>query len=215
MNATGYKWMLFGNASTVFFPEAAMQLLEDFDPGLPYIITDDLVWQNASGAARPEEAPRCLPCHFDDAHELLRLSQGKDFPPHLAGQALFSSTVTTALAFVLYGLQRAGILMGYRKRHVQSSCSNSMTQGFEVESRREECAAHTLGYILSQELHSHSPVQVPWRLKEEILIQPHGIWACPRAAHAPQSCCARLGRTSLAACTIAAAQTFRSSKPTP
>ena len=78
MNDTGYKWMFCGNASTTFFPEAALQLLEDFDPRLPYIVTDDLLWKNASGAAMPDEAPRCLPCHFDDAHELLRLSQGKD-----------------------------------------------------------------------------------------------------------------------------------------
>lgn len=76
MNGTGYKYMLFGNASTVFFPEAALQLLEDFDAELPYIITNGLIWRNASGADMPDKAPRCLPCHFDDSDGVLRLSQG-------------------------------------------------------------------------------------------------------------------------------------------
>ena len=77
MNHTGYKWMLFGNASTVFFPEAALQLLEDFDAELPYLITDDVIWTNASGAPIPEEAARCLPCHFEDADEWLQVSQSR------------------------------------------------------------------------------------------------------------------------------------------
>ena len=69
--------MLFGNASTVFFPEATLQLLEDFDAELPYVITDGLLWSNASRAAVPDEAPSCLPCHFIDTKELQRLSHGK------------------------------------------------------------------------------------------------------------------------------------------
>ena len=69
-------WMLLGKASTVYFPEAALQLLEDFDADLPYIITDSVIWTNSSGAALPDEALRCLPCHFDDSDEMLRLSQG-------------------------------------------------------------------------------------------------------------------------------------------
>lgn len=80
MNKTGYKWVLFGSDSTVLFPKAALQLLEDFDADLPYIITDDLVWRNASGAAQPDEAPRCLPCHFDGTNGLLQLFAGQDCP---------------------------------------------------------------------------------------------------------------------------------------
>ena len=80
MNETGYKWMLFGSDSTLLFPKAALQLLEDFDDDLPYIITDDLIWRNTSGAVMPDEAPRCLPCHFDNVNELLQLSEGMDCP---------------------------------------------------------------------------------------------------------------------------------------
>lgn len=82
VNRTGYKWMLFGNASTVYFPDAALQLLEDFDADLPYIITDSLIWTNSSGATLPDGALRCLPCHFDNSDEMLRLSQGAGRPSH-------------------------------------------------------------------------------------------------------------------------------------
>ncbi len=76
VNSSSYKWMLFGNASTLFFPDAALQLLQDFDAELPYIITDGLLWNNASGASAHDEAPRCLPCHLEGKDEMARLSQG-------------------------------------------------------------------------------------------------------------------------------------------
>lgn len=34
-----YKWLLYGDDDTVWFPESVMKLLEDFDPDLPYFIT--------------------------------------------------------------------------------------------------------------------------------------------------------------------------------
>ena len=34
-----YKWLLYQDDDTVFFPDAVVHLLEDFDPDLPYFIT--------------------------------------------------------------------------------------------------------------------------------------------------------------------------------
>ncbi len=34
-----YDWMLYGHDDTFFFVEAVLDLLQDFDPSLPYIIT--------------------------------------------------------------------------------------------------------------------------------------------------------------------------------
>ncbi len=34
-----YKWMLYGHDDTFFFVDGALDLLQDFDPSLPYIIT--------------------------------------------------------------------------------------------------------------------------------------------------------------------------------
>ena len=34
-----YKWMLFGHDDTFFFVNNVLELLQDFDPDLPYIIT--------------------------------------------------------------------------------------------------------------------------------------------------------------------------------
>ena len=80
--------MLFGDASTIFFPDAALQLLEDFDANLPYLITDGLIWTNSSGEALPDEALRCLPCHFDNSDKMLRLSQGAGRPSQFCPREL-------------------------------------------------------------------------------------------------------------------------------
>jgi len=34
-----YEWMLYGHDDTFFFVDGALDLLQDFDPSLPYIIT--------------------------------------------------------------------------------------------------------------------------------------------------------------------------------
>lgn len=34
-----YKWLLYMDDDTIFFPDAVQRLLEDFDPDLPYFIT--------------------------------------------------------------------------------------------------------------------------------------------------------------------------------
>lgn len=61
----GYKWMLYMDDDTVFFPGALLRLLSSFDSGLPYFITDHLWYANSTGVAQhpSREAPRCLPCH--------------------------------------------------------------------------------------------------------------------------------------------------------
>jgi hypothetical protein len=75
LNGSSYKWLLFGGADTVFFPEAVLQMLEDFDPQVPYIITDNLWWGGQHGGPN-EDAPRCLPCHSADNRDLLDLTKG-------------------------------------------------------------------------------------------------------------------------------------------
>ena len=34
-----YEWMLYGHDDTFFFVDGALDLLQDFDPSVPYIIT--------------------------------------------------------------------------------------------------------------------------------------------------------------------------------
>ncbi len=34
-----YKWMLYGDADTLFFVDGVLELLQDFDPSIPYFIT--------------------------------------------------------------------------------------------------------------------------------------------------------------------------------
>ncbi|CAL8466520.1 g6056 [Coccomyxa elongata] len=80
-----YKWLLYGDDDTVFFPAAAMQLLGSFDPDLPYAITDNLWFEEALVAQPPFrhpalDAPRCLPCHFVDDPLALRTFTG-GLPP--------------------------------------------------------------------------------------------------------------------------------------
>ena len=37
-----FKWLLYGDDDTIWFTESVMNLLQDFDPNLPYFITGDL-----------------------------------------------------------------------------------------------------------------------------------------------------------------------------
>lgn len=75
LNGTGYKWMIFAGADTVFFPEAVLQMLDGFDPQVPYVITDNLWWEGEHGGPY-KSAPRCLPCHTKDHPDLLLLTAG-------------------------------------------------------------------------------------------------------------------------------------------
>lgn len=63
-----YLWLLYMDDDTVFFPGALLHLLPDFDPDMPYFLTDHL-WFEEPGdkqATHPHRgAPRCLPCHYD------------------------------------------------------------------------------------------------------------------------------------------------------
>eukprot|EP00891_Asterochloris_glomerata_P009889 jgi/Astpho2/9889/fgenesh1_pg.00152_%23_12_t len=64
-----YKWLLYGDDDTVWFMDSVQKVLEDLDPELPYFITDHMWWASSPGrATHPNrEAPRCLPCEFDDS----------------------------------------------------------------------------------------------------------------------------------------------------
>ena len=73
LNGSGYEWMLLGEDDTLFFVEPLLQMLEEFDPGLPYIITDNF---GRGGSSSEKLAPRCLPCHSGDDPRAQGLSQG-------------------------------------------------------------------------------------------------------------------------------------------
>eukprot|EP00887_Chlorella_sp_A99_P003186 scaffold9.g3186.t1 len=66
------EWLLYMDDDTIFFPDAVLRLLEDFDPDLPYFISDHFWWPDPAEpweshySVHPHKAaPRCLPCHFD------------------------------------------------------------------------------------------------------------------------------------------------------
>lgn len=44
-----YRWMLYGDDDTLFFVDAVLDLLQPFDPELPYAISDN-IWFEANSA---------------------------------------------------------------------------------------------------------------------------------------------------------------------
>ncbi|KAG2428929.1 hypothetical protein HXX76_011173 [Chlamydomonas incerta] len=60
-----FKWMLFGDDDTLFFLDGVKDVLRDYDPELPYLITDSH-WHRDKQYM--QEAPRCLPCHVTPAY---------------------------------------------------------------------------------------------------------------------------------------------------
>eukprot|EP00891_Asterochloris_glomerata_P003450 jgi/Astpho2/3450/Aster-07048 len=63
-----YKWMLFGDDDTVFFIDNIADFLSDFDPQIPYFISDNNWWsdhghQVDKGFHPHPFSPRCRPCH--------------------------------------------------------------------------------------------------------------------------------------------------------
>lgn len=83
----GYEWMLYGHDDTLFFVEGILDLLQDFDPALPYIITDHFWWtddpfETATDFFQPNEfAPHCLPCHWTPDYEQKAVGDGKKYQP--------------------------------------------------------------------------------------------------------------------------------------
>lgn len=88
--------MLFGHDDTFFFVNNVLELLQDFDPDLPYVITDHFWWTDEPlKSANPqtdfyhssEYAPHCMPCHWGKEEEQ-RALQGRTgdlplpFPPY-------------------------------------------------------------------------------------------------------------------------------------
>ncbi|KAL0044069.1 hypothetical protein WJX82_007075 [Trebouxia sp. C0006] len=84
-----YKWILYGDDDTFFFVDGVLELLQDFDPSLPYFITDHYWWGdelNESMNYHPHErAPRCLPCHWtqEDEERSLRVDGYRPFQPYI------------------------------------------------------------------------------------------------------------------------------------
>ncbi|KAL3156131.1 hypothetical protein ABBQ32_012426 [Trebouxia sp. C0010 RCD-2024] len=84
-----YKWILYGDDDTFFFVDGVLELLQDFDPSLPYFITDHYWWgdeKNESMNYHPHErAPRCLPCHWnqEDEERSLRADGYRPFQPYI------------------------------------------------------------------------------------------------------------------------------------
>lgn len=68
-----YSWLLYGDDDTLFFIDSVSELLQDFDPSLPYVITDHYWWADEPESEdhfHPHErAPRCLPCHWTQEDE--------------------------------------------------------------------------------------------------------------------------------------------------
>lgn len=65
---TEYEWMLLGEIGTVFNMDVVIELLEGFNPELPFLITDNL-WFTYHGKGPPSVisrgsplAPRCIKC---------------------------------------------------------------------------------------------------------------------------------------------------------
>ena len=54
-----FKWLLFGDEDTVFFVDNVLELLQDFDPSMPYIITG-AVLPVAGGCPRLLSESRCM-----------------------------------------------------------------------------------------------------------------------------------------------------------
>lgn len=87
-----YEWILYGHDDTFFFVEGVLELLQDFDPSLPYVITDHFWWTDepleaATDFYHPNEyAPHCLPCHWttqDEQRSMSRIDDYKPFTPYI------------------------------------------------------------------------------------------------------------------------------------
>ncbi len=59
-----FKWMLVGDDDTIFFMRGVKALLKDYDPQLPYFLSDSLY----VGSLAPQPGVwdmRCFPCHLE------------------------------------------------------------------------------------------------------------------------------------------------------
>ncbi|KAG2494746.1 hypothetical protein HYH03_006992 [Edaphochlamys debaryana] len=74
-----FKWMLMGDDDTVFFMRGVKALLRDYDPQLPYFLSDCLI----PGSKSPPDDVwnlRCMPCHLYPQHASQRLLSTEDAP---------------------------------------------------------------------------------------------------------------------------------------
>lgn len=62
-----YKWMLWGDDDTIWFPYGARRLLHRWDHSLPHAITDNFWPENHRMPGK--HAARCMPCHASSRSE--------------------------------------------------------------------------------------------------------------------------------------------------
>ncbi|KAL0032673.1 hypothetical protein WJX79_002223 [Trebouxia sp. C0005] len=64
-----YKWILYGDDDTFWFIDNALVYLNQLDPDMPYLLSDN-IWmkeRTSDTAVHPNpKAPRCLPCDYQD-----------------------------------------------------------------------------------------------------------------------------------------------------
>ncbi|KAK9816722.1 hypothetical protein WJX72_004239 [[Myrmecia] bisecta] len=64
-----WKWMLYGDDDTVFFPDNVLKLVESLDHTMPYFISDAIWYPQMQDGKEVHvhpnpDAPRCLPCGY-------------------------------------------------------------------------------------------------------------------------------------------------------
>ena len=59
-----FKWLLYGDDDTVFFPDAALSLASTLDPALPYVVTDNIWWSPLFGDAYHPNPQASIPTHL-------------------------------------------------------------------------------------------------------------------------------------------------------
>jgi hypothetical protein len=62
-----YRWLLWGEDSTLWLLPGVLRMLQHLDPDLPYVITDNMAYHDGSPSVI---APRCLPCNHSTHHRL-------------------------------------------------------------------------------------------------------------------------------------------------
>lgn len=56
-----YKWLFYGDDDTVFFLDAAMEVVKDLDPELPYFLTGRPLYSISQRNARFRHSTRAEP----------------------------------------------------------------------------------------------------------------------------------------------------------
>eukprot|EP00798_Chlamydomonas_sp_ICE-L_P001345 gene1344-32706_t len=73
-----YKWMLYGDDDTIFFPSGVFRLINELDQNVPMALTDN-IWRNHVHPSA--SAPRCLPCSLDGGPDNSNISGQELYNP--------------------------------------------------------------------------------------------------------------------------------------